>query len=33
VSVLLAIGKRAEEDQNQHLKKVRLETSVLFETI
>jgi nitroreductase len=33
VSVLLALGKRAEEDENQHLKKVRLETSVLFETI
>ena len=33
VSVLLALGKRAEGDQNQHLKKVRLETSVLFETI
>lgn len=33
VSVLLALGKRAEEDQNQHLKKVRLDTSVLFETI
>ena len=27
------LGKRAEEDQNQHLKKVRLDTSVLFETI
>jgi len=33
VSVLLALGKRAEEDQNQHAEKVRLETSVLFETI
>ncbi len=33
VSVLLALGKRAEEDQSQHLKKVRLDASVLFETI
>ena len=33
VSVLLALGKRADEDQNQHLKKVRLDPSVLFETI
>jgi nitroreductase len=33
VSVLLALGNRAEEDENQYLKKVRLETSVLFETI
>ena len=33
VSVLLALGKRAEEDQNQHAKKVRLDPSVLFETI
>lgn len=33
VSVLLALGKRAKEDENQHLKKVRLESSVLFETI